>query len=346
SAMRGIALRMGLAVSALLLAVPQAGAFESDQFLALDIPIADSAAVIDAYVNSEIVEVLDTLSRRRPRIACEAIPPRIYRHLFSNLLSSRFKKFLEESPEVERFPGDDVGYWQYLGSSIYRKPLFPYILPMSSTLDVGGVRLGVDKFGHMMGEGRRYYARYRRALRRGLSEEQAMRKVVLGGLQWEKILLGGLSDGVLSFADLEANYQGLRLARAMCEGPDPHLAKGPRGWHLARPVRFEDYVGPSFDESYNANRYPRGRWKRVRPILLAEHCSKLDLPVVRRRLERYRASDDFSFSRRVLAEHLQHKKLSPNEHSFEKLCREASGREATAGDVVLTVSANGSGALQ
>jgi hypothetical protein len=112
---------------AALSAAPAAG-FESDPFLALEIEIeiADSAGVINEYLNAEIETVLDRINSRAALKRCEELPPRIYRHLFAHLLSSRFKHFLEHSPKIQRFPADDVGYWQYLRGSIYRRPIFPY----------------------------------------------------------------------------------------------------------------------------------------------------------------------------------------------------------------------------
>jgi hypothetical protein len=299
----------------------RANAFESDPFLALEVEIADSAEIINEFVNGEIELVLDRINARPTLMSCEEIPPRIYRRLFANLLSSRLKHFLEHSPEVGRFPDDDVGYWQYLGQSIYRRPIFPYILPMSSIVEVGGVRVGVDKFGHMLGEGRRYYKLYRRATRRGLDEEEAERQVVLKRLRWERIILGGLSNGVVSFADLEANYLGLKLARAMCEGTHSHLASHSGKWELARPVRIEEYVSPALDEIYYPNRFPRGRWKRVRPILEAEHCPKLEESSVLARLERYRAVDRPSLSREVVEEYFARRDVAIEEHSLPNVCR-------------------------
>ena len=309
-----------------------AAAFESDPYLALRVELADAAPAINEFLNSEIEEAVDQINAEATIERCEAMPGKIFSHLFSNLLSSRLKRFLEHSPRIERFPEDDLGYWQYLRASIYRRPIFPYIVPMSSIIEVGGVRVGVDKFGHMLGEGRRYYRIYRRGLAKGRAREDAERRAILRRLRWERILLGGWADGVLSFADLEANYQGLKLARAMCEGPAPYLVRRAGAWSIRRPIQIEDFVVPALDESFYPNRFLRGRWKRVRPILESEHCSLLARPEVQARFERYRQTDQLNLSRQFVEEHFAERGIPLESHSLQAVCASKEAGEISASD--------------
>jgi hypothetical protein len=310
-----------LVLAAVLLVASRLEAFETDQYLALESSLADSAVPINHYLNAQIEVVLERINAQKRPLRCEEIPPRVYRRLFQNLLSSRLKRFLNRSPEIDRFPSDDVGYWRYLKESVYRKPMFPFILPLAATLQVGEVRVGIDKFGHMFGLGRRYYLRYQRGRRRGLGEEEALSRVIEWGLRLEKVLVGGLSDGVFSFGDLEANFQGMRLAREMCEGNRPYLERRGGSWALARQVDVRNYVNPGMDESFNTNYYPRGRWKKVRPILASEYCRKLQSPIVRARVERYREIDEPNVSRRVVADYFSQRGRDPQrEHSVASIC--------------------------
>ena len=103
-----------------------------------------------------------------------------------------------------------MGYAGYLRSSIYRKPAFPFVIPMARTWNIGGVHVGGDKIGHMLGHGRYYYGRYLRARAAGASPEEAMESIVRWGVGVESKIVGGLVDGVFSHADLEANFQGLQ----------------------------------------------------------------------------------------------------------------------------------------
>ncbi len=320
------AVLLGWLLAMLVPAGPLA-ALETDQYLAWEQPLADSREAVNTFVNQGIERVLERLERRRREIPCQAIPHRVYRHLFGSLISSPIRRFAHGHPAVERIPGSEVGYWGYLKASVYRRPAFPFLLPMSRTIEVAGVRLGADKLGHMFGFGRRYYARYLRARRRGLSEEEAVRRVVLWGIRMERIFVGGLSDGVFSYADLEANFQGLRLARALCEGDRPHLQRGTGGWRLARPVDLGDYVNPYFDESYNTNHYPRYRWKRVRPILVEEVCPRRHQPAVEARMRRYRQLEGTNPSRRAIAAYFARRGRDPQaEQSLAAICPPAAPR--------------------
>ena len=274
---------------------------ETDQYLAWNAALEDSGDELNRYVNRGIETKLAEL-RRPHRLDCGELPPRIYRYLFHGLLRSRLRHHLAEHPSIDRHPGADVGYFAYLRDSLFRGPAFPFFMPMSRTIRIGGVHLGIDKVNHMFGFGRRYYNRYRRARRHGLDEDEAVRRTVLWGLTIERYFVGGMIDGILSYADLEANYQGMRLARDLCEAEPPHLELVDGRWRLVRPVDLRPYVNPRFDESYNENQYTFWRWRQVRAILEQEVCPRLAEPAVKARWARYRLADRPSRGERVIQE--------------------------------------------
>ena len=288
------------------LAAPPLGAGETDQYLAWGATLEDSSDELNSYLNDGIETVLSRIDHPR-RLGCEELPPRIYRYLFHGLLRSRLRHYLDEDPSIDRYPAADVGYFRYLRDSLFRGPAFPFFMPMSRTIRVDDVYLGIDKVNHIFGFGRRYYNRYQRARRRGLDEETAVRKTVLWGLTIERYFVGGMIDGILSYADLEANYQGLRLARDLCEAEPAHLQRSAGRWRLARPVDIRDYVNPGFDESYNENQYTGWRWRQVRRILEAEVCPRLAERAVRARWARYRRQDRPSRAEIIIRETLAEK---------------------------------------
>ena len=280
-----------------------AGGGETDQYLAWGASLGDSTDELNAFVNLGIETVL-----ARPRLRdleCGELPPRIYRYLFHGLLRSRLRHYLDEDPSIDRHPGADVGYFGYLRGSLFRGPAFPFFMPMSRTIHVDGVHLGIDKVNHMFGFGRRYYKRYRRARQRGLGEEEAVRRTVLWGLTIERWFVGGKIDGILSYADLEANFQGMRLARDLCEARPAHIQRVDGRWRLARWVDLRRYVNPRFDESYNENQYTGWRWRQVRVILEEEVCPRLADPAVRARWAQYRLADRPSRAERIIQNHLK-----------------------------------------
>ncbi len=308
-------------VLAAALSLGSAAALETDQYLAWPAEVDDSAEAINGFINQQLEEILERLARRAPGIACEDIPPRLFRRLFPNLLHSRLRTFLTTSAEVDRFPGPEVGYWRYLRSSIFRKPAFPFILPMARTIRIGEVRLGIDKVSHMFGFGRRSYARYRRHLRAGRDGDEAMRRIVLWNLRLEWFAIGGLVDGVVSLADVEAAFQGLLLARDLCEADPPFLARDGTSWRLVRPVDLRDYVNPRFDESYYPSLFTHGRWKKVRDVLREEHCPRYGSAEVRAMMSRYGEIDRPSFAVDVISERFEEKDAGRlAEQSLGRLC--------------------------
>ena len=297
----GARLAASIMLGVLLLAGRAASALETDQFMTWSVDLADSAEKANTILNREIEIALREIHRQD--VECPDLPPKIFKHLFPSAIRPRFRKMLTSAPEVEVFPPDHVGYWEYVDLSIYRAAHWPWFLPMARTVRIGDVYLGLDKLGHMFNSSRPYYLEYREHLRQGLSEDQALRKVVLRGAWREKFFLGGMTDCVVSHADLEANYQGLRLALDLCQADPPYIVQTELGWELDRPVDLRDYVLPAFDESYNGNLYVMGRWKKMELLLREEYCPEYAAPAVQQRWERYRSLDQPSPSEEILADY-------------------------------------------
>lgn len=318
---------MALAAVATGAAWRPASASETDQYLAWGVELTDSAGPLNRFLNEEFEHALARLSRKGKEHPCPEVANRLYNHVFASLVSSRLRRFIQDNPDLELFPGPEVSYWRYREQSVLRRKAFPVFLPMARTIRIGEVYLGIDKLAHFFGIGRRYHLRYQRHRRHGRSPEEAERRTILWGLAVERTFVGGLVDGIVSHADLEANYQGLRLAREMCEGEDPYLARSGDGWRLARPIDLTVYVNPGFDESYNNNVFTY-RWRLVKPILRAEYCPRLEQEEVRQRLSRYREIDPGSFSRQVIAEDYRGRRRSQKDHALETVC--AAGRSPAA----------------
>ena len=155
-----------------------------------------------------------------------------------------------------------------------------------------------------------------------------MGKVVRWGVSVESKLVGGMVDGVFSHADLEANFQGLRVAISFCEGERPLLERQDGVWVQTRRLDFSSYVNPGFDESYNNSYYATFRWKRVRPVLVAEYCQVLNDERVQRRFARYREIDAPSLSRRLIQrEYEDQGRFRRQEQFVETICASPEGEQ-------------------
>lgn len=258
--------------SAVLAGASRVQAGETDQYLTWDTTLSDSSGALNAYLDEEIQRFVDKSNRRtRHPERVEDLTIELYRHLFEGLHSSRIRNWLKTSSQVERYPSDDLSDWEYQRMSIFRKPAFPFVLPMAQTIRVGEVYLGIDKIGHMFGFGRRYFQRYQRALAAGDHHEEAVERVLKWGIQHEYSLVGKLVDGIFSHGDMEANYQGFRLALAFSSGESPLFYREGQEWRYRGGLDIRDYVTPEMDESYNPNDYARWRGRRVNPILEARY---------------------------------------------------------------------------
>lgn len=301
---------------------------ETDQFLTWDLEIADCAEVLNAHLNEEARTFLEGVNARtQPVETPEELTQAFYLYLFQGLHASRIRNFVNTSPRVNRFPNRSVSFFEYQRISIYRRPAFPFVLPMARTIRVGDVHLGTDKIGHFFGFGRRYFQRYLRHREAGMDEEEAMRAVVRWGIALESRLVGGLVDGIFSHGDLEANFQGFLMARDCAGGPAPFFVREDGQWLLARPIDLRAYITPGFDESYNVSHYRGMRKRQVHDILCEEYCAMLDSAVVRARFERYAAHSP-SFSQQVIGEYYAERGYNPqDEQSLENICAECEAEE-------------------
>jgi len=246
--------RARLAGAACLLAVlcRAASGAETDQFLLWDRELADAAPEINAFLNDAVGDFLERANARsRPYRTPEAATIALFKYLFAGLHGSRVRTFVNTSPEVDRYPPRDTSIWRYQRMSLYHGLSFPFVLPMGRTVRVGEVYLGSDKFGHLLGFGRRYFQRYLRHRAHGASHDEAVDRVIDWGRVNEVSFVGGITDGIIAHADLEANYQGLRLALDCARSPAPYLARRDGQWVLTRPIDLRDYITPDFDESWN-----------------------------------------------------------------------------------------------
>lgn len=283
--------------AALLLVAWGAGAGETDQYLTWDVTLADSSTALNSYLDEEIRRfVVKANARGRSPESAEAMTIDLYLHFFEGLHASRIRTWLKNSPAVDRFPSDDLSDWEYQRMSIFRKPAFPFVLPMAQTVRVGEVYLGIDKVGHMFGFGRRYFQIYQRALNEGETHDESVERVLRWGIQHEASVVGKLVDGIFSNGDMEANYQGFRLALAFCTGDSPLFYRENNAWQYRGGLDFREYVTPDMDESYNANDYARWRGRRVNPIVDAQYGAVAPPD----RFERYRSNYQPSLSKQFL----------------------------------------------
>ena len=286
-------------------------AAETDQYMTWGVILKDSSEAINAHVNAEIESFLAEMNAEE-KTPCtpENVTRKIYLHLFKGLHASQFRNWLHHSSAVDRYPDSSVSHFRYERMSIYRARSFPYMLPLSRTVRLGDVYCGTDKFGHFFGFGRRYYNQYLRLRTFGKTENDAMEQIIRDGLRRERVTVGGLVDGIVSYADIEAGFQGFLMARDLCGGEKPFLKLENGKWTMVRPIDMRQYVVPDFDESFNPSHYQALRKRFVLPLLEREYRDKMALPEVQARFAQYKLREP-SFCRLTIQAYLGERKKNP-----------------------------------
>jgi hypothetical protein len=312
-----------IALIGLALAGP-ARALETDQYYAWRRSLADSSEALNAKINFEMDAALREINSQNGgrdascRDVLEAIHDRYTLFIFQTI-----ELWAQRTSVLSRIPADETEELAYRKNWIYGQVAWYDLgrtVPPSPTIEIAGVRLGTDKISHFFSEGHYYLDWYDGARARGMSHDEAVEFAVRRGIAIETTVLGGVISGVISPADLEANYRGLYWYIDLCEGKPPLLERSEAGWKLREPFDLRPYVSPEWDESYVPNVVLEGRWVHVRPEI-ERHCSELSDPFVQARRHAYAARDSHTYTEKVLEQMVRAGTLAdPREYGIERLC--------------------------
>ena len=131
-------------------------------------------------------------------------------------------------------------------------------LALGPLVNIDGIRVGTDKFEHIFGRGFMYFKRH---YLRGHS----LKRVFKYGIRGEKTLFGGnkLATGVFSYADLSANFNGMRFWNHMLQLRDdvmgdnhgPYISCQNDKYVQVKEIDFRHYIDESMDESINCSKF-------------------------------------------------------------------------------------------
>jgi hypothetical protein len=320
-----------IALSALAVAGP-ARALETDQYYSWLRPLPDSSDAFNAKVNFEFDGVLAKFnaSEAGRAASCEAVREAVHER-FTLFIFQKIELWAQRTAVLSRIPVDETEELAYRRNWIYGTVAWYDLgrtVPPSPTIEIAGVRLGTDKISHFFSGGHYYLDWYGDGRERGLSHDDAVEYAVRRGIAIETTVLGGVISGVISPADLEANYQGLLWYFELCDEERPLLQRTEAGWRLRQPFDLRPYVTPEWDESYSPNVVLKGRWVHVRPEI-ERHCSELGDPFVQARRAAYVQRDTETYTERVLGRMIREGSFAdPLDYGIERLC--ATRASATA----------------
>lgn len=224
-----------------------AAGYEIDPYTNRDVDVADSLVVLDAKVNEALDGIAESWDERPSE---SGLILAVYRTLGGIHWVDKLERWAVNSDAVAKVPNSRRE------SIISDFPLHAgrvaAIFGFGPTINVGGVYVGTDKIGHFFSQGRKFYRRYRRLG----DEERAARWSVVT----ETGLFGRLTTGVLSNADLVANYEGYLFYRGLLHdgvvGGKPALFRWQQGGLVRqRDFTWRDHVNEFWDEALNPNAY-------------------------------------------------------------------------------------------
>jgi len=306
-------------IISLLFITTSSFASETDQYMAWGQNIKDSLPTFNKIVNEKLQDVVQKASANRKCIdladdfmgALENSPSlrKITKFEFQNSTSGY---------EVDIYPPESVSKRDFINASIhYKQENANRVKEPARTIKISAVLLGADKLTHFVTIGRNYHARYQKCITRGMSEIEAMTFTIDDGIINESGRLG-LKWGTFSLADLEANFQGMMLARSLCEKDNPNLKKINGKWAIDHPINFAKFITPYLDESFNYNHFKMKKWVPAIAVIKNKYCDMRDNEEVISRLEYYSSFNE-SFSNKYVKNILEQKYLVEEKEFQEKI---------------------------
>lgn len=238
---------------------------EADGFTNRNEPLADSSEVINSRANQYVQKSLGVLNAT----GSGCIEKDLYKELrlyFANHMNGQLVKDILKDKEIpkrtitlDKSVYRDWTPWDGMGMGltfIQRSGI-----TISPIIHFGNEILGADKFEHFFGQGFAYFTE-------NYLKEKGLVKSVKTGIFKEKIFLGGnkLGNGVFSYGDLSANFNGMRFWNHVLQQNDdvlgadhnlgPYISCEDNKWVQVKEIDFKDYMDSSMDESINCSKFP------------------------------------------------------------------------------------------
>ncbi|MFC1884141.1 hypothetical protein ACFL2O_05165 [Thermodesulfobacteriota bacterium] len=250
---------------------------ETDNYYAWGKVINDSAELFNKYlkkkINAILLEVINPNELLHGQSHCQQVVLAVMENLGTSVtivrhpaLNTELEIWAESNKEIDRAPSFGTTADSYISKSLFAPGLGALekkFVSIDPTINIGGIYFGTDKLSHFLGSGYLYYKTYLGVIKNSGSETAAFRAAILSGCKMETGILGMQTTGVFSFADLEANFQGMVMAIDFCRKSDPILQFKSDIWVLGS-LDIRDYVSPNWDETENVSVYNKKRWDQVR----------------------------------------------------------------------------------
>lgn len=235
----------------------------------------DISAYLNSFLNQRTWQTVQAINqlplRQRQQLSCDEVHKKIIESYNKNKgldFISEIERRVYDEPKLARYPPITYSKFAVIDASIYKKSQLFKLKIFGINININGIHLGVDKLDHILRTGYFYFEHYQKQRKRGASSLSAEISAIEKGITQEKTYFGYWVSGVFSYADLEANYQGLHFHQNFCSGNQAYLQRRNNStWRFSRLIDLKHYVNPWFDESYNTSTYLQRRFKSVYPEL-------------------------------------------------------------------------------
>ena len=251
-------------LSALLVLSQNSFSAEADNFTARQLDLVDASTQVNDLAN----KYLKSSIKKLESIGCDekALYAEL-RKVFANHSSGEFTKdilYKSAAPiYVLSIKKSVYETWKVPdGYLLGKKSAATSPLALSPLIKIGDQAIGIDKFEHMFGMGYNYF-------NKKYNKNGNIKLILNYGGALEKTILGGnvFATGVFSYADLSANFNGMRFWNHMLQKEDdilgaehnlgPYVVCQDNKWAVNEkgPIDFRNYVDASMDESINCSKF-------------------------------------------------------------------------------------------
>lgn len=285
---------------------------EADNFTARTLSLIDISGQLNTLANNYLKTAVDKVNLEGNCDQGSKSEELLYtelRNYFSNHSKGELVKNILYTENIAKnaLPLKESVYGEWSprdGYLLGRKKAATSPLALSPLIQVGDQIIGVDKLEHMFGMGFNYFTQY-------YSKGKSIKKILKGGIFKEKTVLGGniLATGVFSYADLSANFNGMRFWNHVLLKKDdilgtqnnlgPYVSCVGNKWQVEEknPIDFKNYIDSSMDESINCSKFASKSGERKFRAAISKFANgcPVDASKLKEMQIKYDASNIFHF---------------------------------------------------
>ncbi|MBT7608839.1 MAG: hypothetical protein HN576_03730 [Bacteriovoracaceae bacterium] len=267
-------------LSSLMFITPMVFSSEIDSFHGRFTKLKDSTEALNIKTNILFKDAIKNANKKMAKLAerqrrhtneeavdikcSEKILYKSMRRNFRNHYTGKLNPWIIKSKRIDKviIPVTESIYQDFKWFEAYVPGLFARVFkdPSAMLLRVGDVLVGNDKFEHFLGSGFTYFETHH-------LEKKSIKEALRIGWKAETGLLGANTTGVMAYADMLANFSGMRFWNHILAndedvmGPEeennlgPYIACVDQKWVQVKKMDWSNYIEHGMDEGINCSKF-------------------------------------------------------------------------------------------